>query len=86
LEEKDAYFLGDEMAYKMEEQGKIYFIIGDKPQRVEDFEKQIEFRFKGKFDKAWEEALELVKSFDKEILLSQKGFYEQVYKPRRSTP
>ncbi len=83
LEEKDAYFLGNEMAYKTEEKGKTYFIIGDKPQRVEDFKKQIESRFQGKFNEAWEEALELVKSFDKEILLSQKGFYQQVYKPRR---
>ncbi len=85
LEEKDAYFLGDEMAYKTEEQGRAYFIIGEKPQKVDDFDKQIESRFKGRFEEAWKEALKIVKGFDRETLLSQRGFYEQVYKPRRDT-
>jgi hypothetical protein len=35
------------------------------------------------FEEAWEEALEIVGGFDKETLLSQRGFYENVYKPRR---
>lgn len=83
LEERDAYFLGDEMAYKTEEGGKTYFIIGDKPQAVEDFERQIENRFQGRFDDAWNEALEIIRGFDMEVLLSQRGFYEQVYRPRR---
>jgi hypothetical protein len=83
LEEKDVYFLGDEMAYKAEEQGKTCFIIGDKPQAVEDFKRQIESRFGVRFEEAWKEALELVRSFDEGVLLSQRGFYEQVYRPRR---
>jgi len=83
LEEKDAYFLGDEMAYKTESEGKTWFIIGDEPQEVEGFKKQIESRFVGMFEEAWEEALEIVSGFDNETLLSQRGFYENVYKPRR---
>lgn len=83
LEERDAYFLGDEMAYKTEREGKTWFIIGDEPQEVEGFKKQIGSRFIGVFEEAWEEALEIVGGFDKETLLSQRGFYESVYKPRR---
>lgn len=75
--------LGDEMTYCTKIGGKRYFIIGDEIQTPEDFEKQIESRFKGKFDKAWQEALDIVKSYDKGVLLSQRYFYEVVYKPRR---
>jgi len=83
FEEKDRFFLGDEMAYKKVEQNKITFIIGGKPQTIEDFEKEIESRFKGKFNTAWRKAVEYIKSFDKETLLSQREFYEKVYRPRR---
>jgi len=83
FEEKDAFFLGDEMAYKTDAEGETCFIIGDKPQTVEDFRRQIESRFAGRFDDAWREAIELVKSFDRETLLSQRRFYESVYRPRR---
>ncbi len=75
--------LGDEMAYCTKVGDKRFFIIGDEIQTPEDFEKQIEKRFKGKFDEAWKEALEIVKSYDKGVLLSQRYFYEAVYKPRR---
>lgn len=85
LEERDALFLGYEMAYKTEEGGKTHFIIGDKPESVGDFEKQIETRFRGRFDDSWEEALRLVRGFDEEVLLSQGGFYERVNKPNRDT-
>jgi hypothetical protein len=83
LEEKDKFFLGDEMAYKQVKQGNTYFIIGGKPQTKEDFKKEIESRFKGKFNVVWKEAIELVKSFDKETLLSQREFYDKIYRPRR---
>ena len=83
MEEKDTFFLGDEMAYKTDAEGETYFIIGDKPQTVDDFKRQIESRFLGKFDAAWREAVELLKSFDRETLLSQRHFYEQVYRPHR---
>jgi len=64
-------------------EGKAYFTIGGKAQTDEDFERQIESRFRGKFDIVWREALELVKSLDRETLLWQREFYEQVYRPRR---
>lgn len=75
--------LGDEMAYCVKIEGKKFFLIGDDIQTPEDFEKQVEARFKGKFEEAWKEALEIVKSYDKGVLLSQRYFYEAVYKPRR---
>jgi len=40
-------------------------------------------RFGDAFDEAWREALEIVGKYDREILLSQRRFYEEVYKPRR---
>jgi len=82
-EDKSSFFLGDEMAYKTEERGKTYFTIGGKPQTVEDFKNGIETRFRGEFDVAWKEAIEIMKSFDRETLLSQHNFYEKVYHPRR---
>ena len=79
----EPFNLGDEVAYSVEIEGKRYFTIGNEVQTEEDFERQIERRFGGKFDEAWEEALEIVKGYDKEVLLSQRTFYETVYKPRR---
>lgn len=75
--------IGDEMAYCVKIKGKKVFTIGNQLQTPEAFEKQIESRFKGKFQNAWQEALEIVKSYDKGVLLSQRYFYEVVYKPRR---
>jgi hypothetical protein len=75
--------LGDEMAYCVKLGDRKYFLIGDDLQTPEDFKKQIEDRFKGKFEEAWKEAIEIVKSYDKGVLLSQRYFYEAVYKPRR---
>lgn len=75
--------LGDEIAYAVELDGKTYYIIGNEIQTEEDFAKEIERRFNGKFDKAWEEAIRIVSSYDKGVLLSQRYFYEAVYKPRR---
>ncbi|MCP8311835.1 MAG: hypothetical protein L6M37_02630 [Candidatus Methylarchaceae archaeon HK02M1] len=83
LEEKNRYFLGDEMAYKTEDQGRTYFVIGGKLQTVEDFKKNVEYRFGRKFKIIWKEALELIEGFDKKILLSQHEFYEKVYRPQR---
>jgi hypothetical protein len=39
LEEKGVFFLGDEMAYRAEEGGKTYFVIGGETQKVVDFER-----------------------------------------------
>ncbi|MBC7194880.1 MAG: hypothetical protein H5U37_04415 [Caldisericia bacterium] len=75
--------IGDEMAYAVEIDGKVYYTIGGEIQTEEDFEKEIERRFKGKFEEAWKEAVEIVSSYDKGVLLSQRYFFEAVYKPRR---
>lgn len=84
METLDAYHLGSEMAYKTTgKDGKTYFTIGGQVQTEKDFERQIESRFSGKFDRAWNEALDLVKHFDRDVLLSQRDFFELVYKPNR---
>jgi len=83
--EKTLYIarLGDEIAYCVKIGEKRLFVIGDEIQTLEDFKSQIEIKFEGKFEEAWKEALQIVKAYDKEILLSQRKFYEEVYKPRR---
>ncbi len=83
LKAKHVQFLGDEAAFITEVGGKMYFTIGGKPQTEEDFRRQIESRFAPIFDKIWKEALEIVREFAPEILLSQRGFFNEVYKPLR---
>jgi hypothetical protein len=84
IEEKpDVYYLGDEMAHKVKEGGRTYFKIGDEAQTEETFARQIEARFGSRFGDAWNEALSIIKKFDKGTLLSQRAFYDQVYRPRR---
>ena len=82
-ETPEVYHLGDEMAYKKEVSGETYFTIGGETQTLQDFRRQIEDRFGSTFEKVWEEAVRLIKEFDEETLLSQRLFYERVYKPRR---
>ncbi|MEO0115609.1 MAG: hypothetical protein ABIK93_09095 [candidate division WOR-3 bacterium] len=76
-------YLGDEMAYSIELDGKIMFTIGSEIQTPEAFEKNIEARFGKFFSKAFKEAVEICKSYDKGVLQCQRYFYETVYKPRR---
>jgi hypothetical protein len=80
---RDAYFLGDEMAYVARKGGRSYFTIGGELQTENDFKRQIEGRFGSIFRTAWKESLEIVKHYPKQVLVSQKGFFEEVYKPRR---
>jgi len=75
--------IGDEIAYCVRIGGKRVFTIGNELQKVEDFKKQIEEKFEGKFQKAWKEALKIVRAYDQGVLLSQRYFYEVIYKPRR---
>ena len=82
-ETPEAYFLGDEMAYKTEANDKTYFTIGGEAQTPAEFKKQIEAGFGPAFTDAWAEALELMKQSSREALLSQSQFYQYVYKPRR---
>jgi hypothetical protein len=82
-EPESSFKLGDELAYSEKKDGKQLFVIGGKAQTPSDFERQIVSRFGGKFQDAWNEAIKIVKEEDKENLLSQRKFYEDVYKPRR---
>jgi hypothetical protein len=75
--------IGDEYAYAVELKGVKYYMIGNEVQTPEDFEKQIESRFGEKFEEAWKEAVEICKAYDKGVLLSQRYFFETIYKPRR---
>jgi hypothetical protein len=78
-------YLGDEMAYSVEIDGKKYFTIGGEIQDENKFYSQVERRFEDKFDIAWNEAVEICKKVDKGVLLSQRYFFESVYKIRRDT-
>lgn len=83
-ETPEAYHLGSEMAFKApQDEGPVYFTIGGKVQTEDEFTRQIESRFGSAFDQAWHEALAYVSTFEKETLLSQTGFFNSVYKPRR---
>lgn len=77
------HHLGDEMAYKVELKGLTLFTIGDEIQTPERFDQQVGRRFLDSFDQAFKEAVEIIKKFDKGVLMSQRSFYETVYKPRR---
>ena len=80
----EAFHLGSEMAFKAStDEGPMFFMMGGKVQTEEEFERQIATRFAGTFDQAWSDAIEYVQGFDKSTLLSQSGFFNQVYKPRR---
>ena len=80
---RDAYFLGDEMAYVSKTGRQSYFTIGGKLQTDVDFKRQIERRFGNAFSDAWKESLEIVRQYPKDVLLSQSRFFEEVYRPRR---
>jgi hypothetical protein len=77
------FYLGDDMAFKVENEGVLRFTIGGKVQTREDFVRQVKSRFGGAFPVAWKEAVTYVRGFDKEILLSADGFFGEVYRPRR---
>jgi hypothetical protein len=75
--------LGDEAAYSVEIDKKKFFVIGSEVQSPDDFKKQIERRFGKGFREAWKEAIKICRGHDKGVLLSQRYFYETIYKPRR---
>lgn len=80
---KDTYFLGDDMAYKTDRAGVLLFTIGGKMQTKEEFDKRVRSRFGSSYSSVWKEALDYVKGFDKEVLLSADGFFQTVYRPVR---
>lgn len=58
-------------------------MIGGRIQTEADFARQIESKFGDLFKQVWEEALAIVRGYDRSTLLSQRGFYEKVYFPKR---
>ncbi|MEM1985336.1 MAG: hypothetical protein QXQ24_01205 [Nitrososphaeria archaeon] len=76
--------IGDEEA-PVTEDG--WFTIGDTVQTPKDFDRQIIQKIKPiiPFELAWDTALDYLKSFPKNVLESQKEFFEKVYKPVRDT-
>jgi hypothetical protein len=82
---REPYRLGDDEAYRDPKAETLLFTIGDKDQTPADFQRQIAARFGSKvnFESAWDEAMKIVKSYDRPTLESRQRFYSDVYKPRR---
>jgi hypothetical protein len=64
-----------------------WFVIGDREQLPEDYDRNVTSKIDGiiPYDIAWEAALKYVSSFPKEVLTSQREFYEKVYLPVRDS-
>ncbi|MGB9728089.1 MAG: hypothetical protein ACPLZF_06735 [Nitrososphaeria archaeon] len=76
--------IGDEEA-PVTEDG--WFTIGDTVQTPRDFDHQIVQKIKSivPFETAWNTAIDYLKSFPKNVLESQREFFEKAYKPVRDT-
>lgn len=74
--------VGDEKAY-VSPTG--LFTIGDEVQRPQDYDRQVAMRINSvvPYEVAWEAALKYLSTFPRSVLLSQREFYEKVYKPVR---
>jgi len=81
----ELFRLGNDEAYRDPTSKQVRFVIGDQVQTAADFERQVASRFgtKENFRAAWDEAARIVGSFDRATLESQRGFYAEVYKPKR---
>jgi hypothetical protein len=82
---REIFHLGDDEALRDANSKELVFTIGDEDQTVEKFEQAIVSRFgtRENFRAAWDEAVRVIGSFDRATLESRRGFYEDVYKPRR---
>ncbi len=74
-------YVGDEGSF-ISERG--WFIIGDKEQLPSDYDKEIARKIDSvvPYNLAWEKAVEYLKRFPKNVLLSQRKFYEAYKKVR----
>ncbi len=81
----DVFRLGDDMAFREVRGGRMLFTIDGKVQSEADFKRQVASRFGEKFSAAWRDALDLLGNYDRDTLLSQNGFYRDVYKPNRDS-
>jgi hypothetical protein len=75
--------VGDEQAFYVTKNGRKYFVMGDEMLEAEDFHRQIITKFPLDFIKVWHEAVTMMEHTDREVLESQRKFYEKVYKPHR---
>ena len=75
--------IGDEVAFRLP--GR-WFVIGGQVQKPTDFDRQVALRFGKDFEKFWNAAIQYVKRFPREVLESQREFYERVYLPARDNP
>ena len=71
------------MAYVSKKGQRFHFTIGGELQTENDFRRQIERRFGNAFSEAWKESVNIIRQHPRKVLLSQNGFFEEVYKPRR---
>ncbi|MGB9758656.1 MAG: hypothetical protein ACP5IT_02220 [Thermoproteota archaeon] len=80
--EEKIFFLGNEGAY-LSKSG--WFKIGTQEQKPSDFEREVIDKIADvmPFEEAWKVAIDYLKKFDKETLLDQRKFFEEVYKPVR---
>ncbi|BFI76758.1 hypothetical protein [Sulfurisphaera ohwakuensis] len=62
-----------------------YFVIGDKPQKPEDYDKEIRDKIDHiiPYEEAWKASVDYVSSFSRQTLINQREFYEKVYLPVR---
>ena len=74
--------VGDERAF-LSRRG--WFQIGDREQTPMDYDRQIAEKINRvvPYEKAWKAALKYIEKFPKDVLESQRKFYELVYKPVR---
>jgi hypothetical protein len=81
----DRYTLGDDEAIRDPYAKELLFTIGGETQTEERFRDQIVRRFgsAANFEKAWQEALGLMRQYDPSALGSRRTFYDEVYRPRR---
>ena len=75
--------IGDEVAFRSR---NGWFAIGGQVQKPVDFDRQVAARFGPYFEKYWKSAVEYVKRFPREVLESQRDFYQKVYLPVRDDP
>jgi len=81
----DVFRLGDDIAFREVRGGRMLFTIGGKVQSEAEFKRQVASRFGEKFSAAWRDALDLLRNYDRDTLLSQNAFYRDVYKPNRDS-
>jgi hypothetical protein len=82
---REIFRLGQDEAFRDPNSKELVFRIGDENQTPEKFEQAVVSRFgtKENFRAAWDEAVRIIAEYDRATLESGRGFYEDVYRPRR---